>query len=702
MANNNFITIDSTFVPFTYEELAQPLVDQTTMHLGLQDKYTDVSDELAKWENMLDPIKDKELLAEVQGYKNTLTDQVSQLNEKGLMASSFKAFSDLRKKYKSLSNIETYNSALKEIINNQRENNKTGDAIFSTDSRDLSVEALRKNPSLADYSVLHKDAIYKYASEVSMNLASRIVSKPELLAGFNSDYELWSQSMGYEPGSIAAAIEGNPNAPSELSRLIDQAITYFGIDNKDENGNYIFSEAKREEAKQAIYAGIDRALINSKKEYDLQRKYKDVGGSSSGSGPGIGENGVWLSKNVLLKNHPNKNLNKTHKVLEVRSEDGYSTTRYIVDTKKRAVAIVDDLSGESTSVNFDELPSEIQEALIDERLYNIQLPNASSFNMVGLKNWSDKDNQKITLADGNSISTDLGKKQGKNDKKKGKVKQTTARDVGDEILFDLINFSMGKQYNYKKLDDFTKNLIYNFIDSNFIIMNYGSHYWIRRPDEHIANEDLPVKGSRSRAFIDKLPIQPHDSKGSSMSPIRSTEPTTGVMDFTGSNPVGPDMYNQYINQDFNAYEYGPITQQVNSTNDSRDQSTNTSKEKVVRDLKERNAQAENVKSIHRAAINFFNKALENGDLFIDEYDNEVHIKNVDSYQDLYPKDYTAIPFDIAEKIKNGGIFSFYMKYLSEKDKKNLRKEILLRRNKSNTRDSNTNPSQQTGFGTTLP
>ena len=159
MANNNFITIDSTFVPFTYEELAKPLVEQTTMHLGLQDKYTDVSDELTKWENMLDPIKDKELLAEVQGYKNTLADQVSQLNEKGLMASSFKSFSDLRKKYKSLGNIETYYTALKEIIKNQRDENKTGDAIFSTDSRDLSVEALRKNPSLADYSVLHKDAI---------------------------------------------------------------------------------------------------------------------------------------------------------------------------------------------------------------------------------------------------------------------------------------------------------------------------------------------------------------------------------------------------------------------------------------------------------------------------------------------------------------------------------------------------------------
>ena len=45
---------------------------------------------------------------------------------------------------------------------------------------------------------------------------------------------------------------------------------------------------------------------------------------------------------------------------------------------------------------------------------------------------------------------------------------------------------MNKEYNYKKLDDFTKNLIYNFLDSNFIIMTYGPYYWIRRPGEHIA------------------------------------------------------------------------------------------------------------------------------------------------------------------------------------------------------------------------
>lgn len=642
MANNNFITIDSTFVPFTYEELAKPLVEQTTMHLGLQDKYTDVSDELTKWENMLDPIKDKELLAEVQEYKNTLADQVSQLNEKGLMASSFKSFSDLRKKYKSLGNIETYYTALKEIIKNQREDNKTGDAIFSTDSRDLSVEALRKNPSLADYSVLHKDAIYKYASEVSMNLASSIISKPELLAGINSDYELWSQSMGYEPGDIASTIARDKNAPPELLRVIDQAIAHFGIYRKDENGEYVFSEAKRKEAEQAIYAGIDRALINSKKEYDLQRKYKGVDESSSGSGSDIGENGIWLSKNVLLKNHPNKDLNKTHKVLEVRSEDGTGTTRYVVDTKKRAVAVVDDFSGESTSVKFDELPGEVQEALLDERLFNIQLPNASSFNRVGLKAWAQSDNDKITLADGNSISTDLGSRDGRKARKKGEVRQVAARDVDDKVLFDLIKFSMNKEYNYKKLDDFTKNLIYNFLDSNFIIMTYGKYYWIRRPGEHIANESIRVEGSRDRAFIDRLP-----------------------------------------------------TQQVDYTNDSGDQSTNTSEDKVVTDLREKNEQAENVKSRRSAAINFFNKALENGDLFIDEYDNEIHIKNVDSYQDLYPKDYTAAPTAV-------GIFAFYMKHLSEKDKKNLRKKILLRRNKSNTEDSSTNSSQQTGFGTTLP
>lgn len=638
MANNNFITIDSTFVPFTYEELAKPLVEQTTMHLGLQDKYTDVSDELTKWENMLDPIKDKELLAEVQGYKNTLADQVSQLNEKGLMASSFKSFSDLRKKYKSLGNIETYYTALKEIIKNQRDENKTGDAIFSTDSRDLSVEALRKNPSLADYSVLHKDAIYKYASEVSMNLASSIISKPELLAGINSDYELWSQSMGYEPGDIASTIARDKNAPPELLRVIDQAIAHFGIYRKDENGEYVFSEAKRKEAEQAIYAGIDRALINSKKEYDLQRKYKGVGGSSSGSGSDIGENGIWLSKNVSLKNHPNKNLNKTHKVLEVRSEDGTGTTRYVVDTKKRAVAVVDDFSGESTSVKFDELPGEVQEALLDERLYNIQLPNASSFNRVGLKAWAQSDNDKITLADGNSISTDLGSRDGRKARKKGEVRQVAARDVDDKVLFDLIKFSMNKEYNYKKLDDFTKNLIYNFLDSNFIIMTYGPYYWIRRPGEHIANESIRVEGSRDRAFIDRLP-----------------------------------------------------TQQVDYTNDSGDQSTNTSEDK-----KERKTQAENIKLTRSAAIDFFNKVLENGDLFIDDYDNEIHIKNVDSYQDLYPNDYTE------EEIKNGGIFAFYMKHLSERDKKNLRKKILLRRNKSNTEDSSTNSSQQTGFGTTLP
>ena len=70
------------------------------------------------------------------------------------------------------------------------------------------------------------------------------------------------------------------------------------------------------------------------------------------------------------------------------------------------------------------------------------------------------------------------------------------------------------------------------------------------------------------------------------------------------------------------------------------------------------------------------------------------LKNVDSYQDLYPKDYTAAPTAV-------GIFAFYMKHLSEKDKKNLRKKILLRRNKSNTEDSSTSPSRKIGFGAIL-
>ena len=268
MANYSLI-VGSKYSPFTFDELLKPALLATKAHQELEAQYDDLTTKASAWEEMANKETDPYAYGLYSKYAEDLKAQADLLATQGLTPSSRKALLDMKGRYsKEITPIEEAYTRRKELANEQREALlKDNTMMYDIDASTLSLDDLIKNPELS-YRNYSGAILASQVGTAAKALAKDLKQNPrkwrEVLGG--QYYETMMQK-GYTPEQVLLASIGDPNAPKDLVKIVEQAIDSSGIRNwKDKN---ILKQAYNY-ARQGLWESIGDSTyqIQNNKAYD--------------------------------------------------------------------------------------------------------------------------------------------------------------------------------------------------------------------------------------------------------------------------------------------------------------------------------------------------------------------------------------------------------------------------------------------------
>lgn len=238
-----YITINSEFKPFTYDELTKPLNDYTEAYNAVEEQYATLAQQTEAWKNIATQENSPDAYAMYKKYSDELNAVVEDFS-KGMTIKNRSALSGLKSRYASeIVPIANAATRLQELINERtKEERKDSTLKYEREVDDINIDKLIKNPFL-NYGKSYSGAsIEKQVSEVASSLAK---SMREDSNGWKSilgsQYYQRKIQKGYTPEEVLLASIGDSKAPLELQNIVTSAIYNSGIESwdgfYDENGD---------------------------------------------------------------------------------------------------------------------------------------------------------------------------------------------------------------------------------------------------------------------------------------------------------------------------------------------------------------------------------------------------------------------------------------------------------------------------------
>lgn len=214
------IRISSQFRPMTYDELSKPLIQATEAQMALEDQYSAMQTEAAKWQQLANEQTDHRAYSQLKAYSDDLSAQADALLKQGLSPSTRAAMLDMKRRYATdVTPVEQAYNKREQLIKEQRDAMLKDQTLrFSTDFSNVSLDQLLTNPNL-QYQALSGAAISKRVGDVASNYAKAISNDPQLSKVMNDQYWQLREQLGYTPQQILLEATNDPNAPSELRGL---------------------------------------------------------------------------------------------------------------------------------------------------------------------------------------------------------------------------------------------------------------------------------------------------------------------------------------------------------------------------------------------------------------------------------------------------------------------------------------------------
>ena len=100
MSWGNFnLVVNSSFKPFSYSEMLQPVLMATQAHQELENQYGELATKASVWEEMANEQTDPYAYKMYKTYANDLEEQAGQLAREGLNAASRRDMLNMRARY---------------------------------------------------------------------------------------------------------------------------------------------------------------------------------------------------------------------------------------------------------------------------------------------------------------------------------------------------------------------------------------------------------------------------------------------------------------------------------------------------------------------------------------------------------------------------------------------------------------------------
>lgn len=223
-----YLTINSTFKPYSFEELLQPVQLYGEEYARQEAALGELQTKADMWKNIVNETNDPKAYKMYESYMQGIEDITNSLME-GLSPATRKGVLDMTKRYASdIVPIEQAYTRRQELIDEQRKALANDDSLlFSTDASMLSLDQLIDNPATSYISASRSKA-HKALADDAKALQDAIRNNPDEWKPIlgNQYYERVS-TYGFTEQEVYDAIMGNPNANPILTNLLNQHMSKF-------------------------------------------------------------------------------------------------------------------------------------------------------------------------------------------------------------------------------------------------------------------------------------------------------------------------------------------------------------------------------------------------------------------------------------------------------------------------------------------
>lgn len=232
MANFSLV-VNSKFNPFSFERYIQPYQIYGQAYREVENTLGELDTKASVWEEMANEQTDPYAYKMYKTYANDLEEQAGQLAREGLNAASRRDMLNMRARYsKEITPIEqAYTARQKQAEQQQQALLQDPTLMLSRRATTTSLDDYIRNPQLA-YESYSGKLITAQAASATSALAKEMQEKPRKWRSIlgNSYYEAMMQK-GFSSQAVLQAIQDNPNAAPQLTRIVEDAINSSGVRN---------------------------------------------------------------------------------------------------------------------------------------------------------------------------------------------------------------------------------------------------------------------------------------------------------------------------------------------------------------------------------------------------------------------------------------------------------------------------------------
>lgn len=247
-----YITINSEFKPFTYDELTKPLNDYTEAYNKVEEQYATLAQQTEAWKNIATQENSPEAYAMYKKYSDELNAVVEDFS-RGMTIQNRSKLSGLKSRYASeITPIANAYNAMQEA-NKYRETvrAKDGSAVFVKDRYNSLDDFLNGNQA---------DNTFISGDEIQKNVTARVLSQSY------TDYNNLINS-GIKPDKAVQIVASGNN--QSIADIIADEQSSLGIESFDTQG-----QAK---LNNAILSGVQQGLGSfASKEYMSRAEREDL------------------------------------------------------------------------------------------------------------------------------------------------------------------------------------------------------------------------------------------------------------------------------------------------------------------------------------------------------------------------------------------------------------------------------------------
>ena len=287
---NYSYTADSSFRPFSMQEMLVPLTAYKDAYEQTEAAYDDLSQKADTFSYLADKLKDdpNSKAAKIyQGYANDLRAQAEDLAKNGLSMNNRRALTSLKRRYQGeIGRLDKANQALEEEKKLRKQMGlKDSSMLYATDNLNIDDFLDGNNPNLYNIS---GNELYTRGAAAGKAASSRIYNAGDEGSTLNGYYRRWVERNGYSPESINA-FRQNAAAIPELQQAADAVLAERGVTDN-------LTGINLQRARQSVLNGI----IDGAVYQENVKPVEDRGRISAGQAAQIALQREQMAKNAAM------------------------------------------------------------------------------------------------------------------------------------------------------------------------------------------------------------------------------------------------------------------------------------------------------------------------------------------------------------------------------------------------------------------